>query len=75
VVPQKKRTGFWSQVHEMSSDVQCVASVLRDAPEEVTLLLADRKQGVSLLRSYLYGLGWGAKRVTECFSEIREALR
>lgn len=79
-VPDK--TSNWSLsdfMEELTSDARIVAMLAIDTPKEI-IDIVEAKGGEirnirSTIRQYLVTMGWGSKRITESFNEIRTCLR
>jgi RNA polymerase sigma factor (sigma-70 family) len=66
---------FWS---ELGDDARTVVTILVESPFDINGLLHYRRIGKVLRKSLalqLRGAGWTVARISESFSEIREALR
>lgn len=64
-------------VGQLSADAQTAVRLILETPRSLARVM-DRDVTPSAmrtcLREYLYGLGWSAQRVRECFQEIRSKL-
>lgn len=73
-LPAKVHSGIRELAADLSEDAQTVIQVILDAPAELLAVIQPSPDKPGLLRAYLLALGWTARRVTESFSELREAF-
>jgi len=67
-----------SLLEDLRGDARIVVEIILSGPEDILNALTEcssMQQRCGVLRTYLRGLGWTLARITESFSEIRDALR
>jgi hypothetical protein len=62
------------RVKELSEEAQVMARAITSAPDELWQVWRTSSDRIGMVRSYLNGVGWTAKQITESLSEIRELV-
>lgn len=67
-------------IDELSSDAATIVRLIVDTPNDLRHILKHRHSGTAInvrwaLAEFLKDLGWTVERITESFTEIKEALR